>query len=161
MLQGVRLMRLEGGLEPVPGLYQAQDLLVARRAELDEQGRLAPPAPPPTVAELIATAALVTDPLAAVEATWDGDTQGWFVRLQVIVRRPGRDHARFDETPLTTYRDGGDMRLFTGEVPPWPEAQRAAEQGQAVARHFGVPFHFSSPDEADDLTPRWWDAQPG
>jgi hypothetical protein len=95
-----------------------------------------------------------------VEALWDGDTQGWYVDLVAIVRRPGRHHDRFDEVPLSALRHGGDIRLFNGQVPPWPEARRAAEQGQAVAQHFGVPFHFTSPEAPDVDLPRWWDTPP-
>jgi hypothetical protein len=51
-------------------------------------------------------------------------------------------------------------RLFSGQVPPWPEARRASEQGQAIAQHFGVPFHFASPEAPDVDLPRWWDTPP-
>lgn len=57
-------------------------------------------------------------------------------------------------------RHGGDIRLFNGHVPPWTEAQQATEQGQAVAQHVGVPFHFTSPTTPDVHLPRWWDTQP-
>lgn len=156
LIQAVVLLRGEGGLEPRPGLYQAQDLLEARRRELDRLGLLRPEPLPPTVAQLIERAAALNGP-AAVEAVWDGDTQGWFVCLLVIVRRPG---GRFHEMPLTSIRRGGDIRLFNGTVPPWPEAIEATTQGEAVAAHLGVPFHFTSPDTPDDLAARWWDTQP-
>ena len=105
-------------------------------------------------------AAATAAPIVAVEAVWDGDTQGWFVRLVAIVRRPGPDHERFDEVLLNLLRDGSDIRLFNGDVPPWPEARRATDQGQAVAQHFGVPFHFTSPELPDTELPRRWDTQP-
>lgn len=57
-------------------------------------------------------------------------------------------------------RDGGDIRLFNGQVPPWPETQRATEQGQALAQQIGVPLHFTSPGMPDIDLPRWWDTQP-
>ncbi|WP_432981868.1 hypothetical protein [Dactylosporangium sp. CA-233914] len=112
---------------------------------------------PRTTEALIARAAGIGAPVVAVEALWDGDTQGWVVRLVAIVRRPGRRHDRFDDITLMILRHGGDIRLFTGQVPPWPEAHQATEQGQAVARHFGVPFHFTSPQTPDINLPRWWD----
>jgi len=158
LIHAVVLLRQEG-TQPPPGLYAAQDLLLERRAELDRQGLLQPPPPPPTTAQLIEAAEAVTTPILAVEAMWDGDTQGWFVRLVAIVDRPGRHHDRFDEVPLTVVRHGGDIRLFNGRVPPWPEAQQAIEQGRAVARHIGVPFHFTSPQTPDVELPRWWDTQ--
>ncbi|MEU4475687.1 hypothetical protein [Micromonospora sp. NPDC023888] len=160
LIQAVALLRREGGLRPLPGLYEAQDLLVERRAELGRQGLLPPATPPPTTAQLIAKAVAITAPIVAVEACWNGDTQGWYVLLLAIVSRPGRDHDRFDEVPLALLRHGGDIRLFNGQVPPWPEAQQAIEQGQAVARQVGVPFHFTSPEVPDVDLPRWWDTQP-
>ncbi|HVK22118.1 MAG TPA: hypothetical protein VM677_12230 [Actinokineospora sp.] len=129
-----------------------------QRGELDGQGLLEPEPPPPTTAELIARADGISEPVVAVEAVWDGDTQGWFIDLVAIVGRPGRHHDHFDELTLTVIRHGGDIRLFNGQVPPWPEAQQASEQGEAVARHLGVPFHFVSQHEPDVDSPRWWDA---
>ncbi|MBG0569356.1 hypothetical protein [Actinoplanes aureus] len=160
LIPAVILLRQEGGQQPPPGLYEAQDRLIERRAELDRQGLLEPEPPPPTTAQLIEKAEAVTAPVLAVEAFWDGDTQGWFVVLVAIVRQPGKCHDCFDEVTLTVLRHGGDIRLFTREVPPWPEAQQAIEQGQAIAQHFGVPFHFASPEKPDDDLPRWWDTQP-
>ncbi|MEV6927412.1 hypothetical protein AB0M46_23305 [Dactylosporangium sp. NPDC051485] len=161
LIAAVFLLRQEGPRQPPPGLYEAQDLLVERRAELDRQGLLKPAPPPLTTAQLIEKAEAVTAPIVAVEAFWDGDTQGWFVVLVAIVRRPGRSHDHFDEAPLTVLQHGSDIRLFNGQVPPWPEAQQAIEQGRAVAQHVGVPFHFASPGEPSDDMPRWWDTQPG
>lgn len=160
MVHAIVVLRDEAGLHPPPGLYQAYDMLIERRAVLDRQGLLAPPPSPLTTAELIELADAVTDPVVAVEALWDGDTEGWFVVLVAIVSRPGPHRARFDEVPLTVLRHGGDLRLFNGQVPPWPEAQQAIEQGQAVAQHLGLPFHFTSPEEPDVDLPRWWDTQP-
>lgn len=104
LIAAVVLLRREGGLQPPPGLYQAQDLLIERRAELDRRGLVEPeptPATTATTAQLIEKAAAITAPVVAVEALWDGDTQGWCVDLVAIVRRPGRHHDRFDEVPLT------------------------------------------------------------
>jgi hypothetical protein len=160
LIPAIALLRREGGQQPPPDLYETQDLLIERRAELDRQGLLEPVPPPPATAQLIEKAEAVTARILAIEAFWDGDTQGWFVVLVAIVRRPGAYHDRFDEVPLTVLRHGGDIRLFTGQVPPWPEAQQAIEQGQAVAQHLGVPFHFASPEKPDDELPRWWETQP-
>lgn len=161
LIAAVVLLRREGPQQPPPGLYAAQDLLIERRAELDRQGLLPPPSPPPTTAQLIERMEAAAAPVAAVEAFWDGDTQGWYVVLVAVLRRPGRLHDRFDDVLLTVLRHGSDIRLFTGAVPPWPEAQQAIEQGRAVARHAGVPFHFASPEKPDDDLPRWWDLQLG
>ncbi|MEV4347438.1 hypothetical protein AB0J83_23530 [Actinoplanes sp. NPDC049596] len=152
LLPAVVHLRDEGGLRPPPGLYEAQDLLLARQRELDRQGLVQPEPPPPTIEQLIEKVEAVGAPVAAVEAYWDGDTQGWYVRLVAIVRRPG-----LDEVFLTAVDGGGDIRLFNGQAPPWPEGGRATEQGRALAERFGVPFFFASPDTPDDLAPRWWD----
>lgn len=82
-------------------------------------------------------AALEPRPQALV-AEWDGDTQGWFVMLLAVGER-SVELARFVDA-------GGDMRVFRGEVPPWPEAREAARIGSELARRLGVPFRFSSPD---------------
>lgn len=159
LIAAVVLLRGDGGLQPPPGLYEAQDLLIKRRAELDRRGLVKDEPLPPTTGQLIEKVAAVTAPIVAVEALWDGDTQGWYVYLVAIVQQPGRHHARFDEVPLSVFQKGTDLRLFNGQVPPWPEAQQATEQGQAVARYVGVPFYFSSPDAPDVNLPRWWDVQ--
>jgi len=156
----VVLLRQEGGLQPPPDLYQAQDLLIERRVELHRRGPVEPEPLPPTTAELIEKADAITTPIVAIEALWDGDTRGWAFDLVAIVRRPGRRPDPFDEVPLTVLRHGGDIRVFNGQVPPWPEAQQAIEQGLAVAHHVGVPFHFTSPEAPDVDLPRWWDTQP-
>jgi hypothetical protein len=160
LIAAVVLLREGGGLQPRPGLYQAQHLLIERRVELDRQGLLPPKPSPPTTAQLIEKADAITAPIVAIEALWDGDTQGRFVDLVAIVRRPGPNHDRFDEVPLTVLQHGGDIRLFNGQVPPWPEAQQATEQGQAVAQRLDVPFHFTSPEAPDVDLPWWWDTQP-
>ncbi|MGC5287718.1 hypothetical protein [Micromonospora sp. DT231] len=160
LIQAILLLRGEGGPQPRPGLYEAQDLLVGRRAELDRQGLLPPEPPPPTTTQLIAKVDAIAAPILAVEACWDGDSRGWCVDLVAIVSRPGRDHDHVDEVRLATLREGSDIRLFNGQVPPWPEAQQAIEHGQAIARHAGVPFHFASPETPDVDLPRWWDTHP-
>ncbi|MCW2916389.1 MAG: hypothetical protein JWN52_4457 [Actinomycetia bacterium] len=49
------------------------------------------------------------------------------------------------EATLAVIRHGGDLRLFNGLVPLWPEAEGARATGRALAIHFGLPFHFASP----------------
>ncbi|XVU30180.1 hypothetical protein ACQPZJ_24745 [Actinoplanes sp. CA-054009] len=155
------LLRRDAGLQPPPGIYETQDFLHARQRELEVLGLVQPKPAPPTTEQLIAKAAAVTAPIAAVEAYWDGDTQGWHVPLVAVVRRPSRHHPAFDEVLLTILDGGGDIRLFNGQAPPWPEAQSATAQGQAVAHHFGVPFLFASPELPVLDPPRWWDGRDG
>jgi hypothetical protein len=108
--------------------------------------------PNPTEAELIAAINTESTPPVAIQALWDGDTVGWFLCLQAVY--PTSSGWRAREVALLTC--GTDYRLFSGEVPPWPEARIASELGEAVARHYGVPFFFPSPNEPDDDCPPWW-----
>ncbi|MFB9239947.1 hypothetical protein ACFFWC_31220 [Plantactinospora siamensis] len=158
LLPAIVLLRSDGGLEPRPGLYQPQGMLLDRMACLRDQGLVEPAEPPVEAPELIERVRSIPDPVAAVEALWDGDTYGWFVALYAIVERPGRHHRRFDQEWLAQFRRGGDLRLFNGDVPPWPEAAEAITKGQAVADSIAVPFHFTSPDTPDVDLPRWWDS---
>jgi hypothetical protein len=111
----------------------------------------------PTREEILAKAAALPERPVAIEAFWDGDSTGWFVTLSAIVksRRQYRDHF------LWALRDGGDIRLFNGQVPPWPEAQLARIVGEELARKFGVPFYFPSPNYPEDQCPRWWEQDQG
>jgi hypothetical protein len=155
------VLRRDCGLDPVPGLYDARDALLRRRRRLIDQGTLTDPQPKrPDIPDVIATATATTDPVVAIEAIWDGDTQGWMVDLVAIVDRPSSSHRRFDQARLASIRLGSDLRLFNGQVPPWPEAPEARRIGEATAAHLDVPFHFESPDTPDIDLPRWWDRRP-
>lgn len=156
ILPAILLVREQGMIDPKPGLREAQDMVAARMARLVEQG-LVEPEPRPDPRQITATIATITEPIAAIEATWDGDTQGWFVLLLAIVRRPSRHHPQFDEIHLAAFRQGTDLRLFNGTVPPWPEAADATTMGTSIAANLGVPFHFTNLDSPDVDPPRWWD----
>jgi hypothetical protein len=56
------------------------------------------------------------------QALWDGDSNGWFVRFSTITN-DGQSH------PLDVLSDGGDIRLFNGQVPSWTEAIAAGNWG--------------------------------
>ena len=75
----------------------------------------------------------------AIEAYWDGDTEGWFVILAAV-----------GERVISVIRLGGDFRLFDGSVPPWPEAVLAKQVGEEIAARFGVPFWFPAVDRPED-----------
>jgi hypothetical protein len=155
-LQAILTLRGEGGLDPTADLYQAQAVVDQRLRWLTERGEVEPD-PVVGVAELVTKLQAISEPVAAIEALWDGDTQGWLVMLVAVIERPSRRHPRFDEVTLALLRHSGDIRLFNGEVPPWPEAAEAAEKGEALATALGVPFYFADPDTPDDALPRWWD----
>ena len=85
----------------------------------------------------------------AIHAAWDGDTQGWFVVLEAVVKDEEAQDA-YKTVELGMGRGAsGDLRLFNGQVPPWPEAIEAETLGKQLANHLGVPFHFPSPDRPD------------
>lgn len=156
LLPAIVVLRDQSGLDPKPSLYAAQDVVVERLRQLISEGSVEPE-PSTTVDDLLAKARAIPGSIAAIEAVWDGDTQGWFIELLAIVKRPGSRHEHFDEVELAVLRRGGDIRLFNGQVPPWPESAEAAEKGTELAAALGLPFYFASPSEPDDESPRWWD----
>lgn len=102
-----------------------------------------------TLAEFRAQAASAI----AIEALWDGDTEGWFVDLCAVVK----GDAGYESRRLRSFSHGGDIRLFNGDVPPWPEAAEAAEFGAQLAKLLGVPFHFPAVDHPENDCPHWWE----
>lgn len=94
----------------------------------------------------------------AVQALWDGDTTGWMVYIDAVFSNGGS----YQTTNIAVLRgDGGDMRLFHGSVPPWPEAQVASAAGLLIERQLKIPFFFPSPDEPEEECPNWWERQSG
>jgi len=131
-----------------PGLHEALDVVAERYRELG--GRFERrPTPPLDLAALTEQVEALPGGTVAIEALWDGDSDGWCVDLIALTDAPVAEHR------LATVRHGGDLRLFNGAVPPWPEAREAETVGRALAERFGVPFHFASPDEPDIDAPRW------
>jgi hypothetical protein len=94
---------------PCPGLYACMDLLAERYAELDQPWFR--PSPPLDIDVLARQVAALPHPPDAIEALWDGDTDGRFVRLIAVMLRPKLGH------DLASISRGTDMRLFNGEVP--------------------------------------------
>ena len=108
--------------------------------------------------DIVANANTLPQPPVAIEAFWDGDTEGWFLVVVAILARPGRRHPQFSEVDLACLRAaGGDIRIFNGQVPRWPESAVAQKAGVSLACKFGVPFWFPSPDQPRDEAARWWD----
>jgi hypothetical protein len=110
--------------------------------------------PLPPEDEIVARAKRdVTSPIA-IEALWDGDTSGWFVTLMAVMEAgPGEFR---DQFIVSLRDDGGDLRLFNEQVPPWPEARLAQTAGERLASYYGVPFYFPSPNHPEENCPRWW-----
>ncbi|MGP4095518.1 hypothetical protein [Nonomuraea sp. KM90] len=129
-----------------PGLYECLDTVTWRATALGQS--LDPwPSPPLDLDALSATIAALPGRLEAIEAVWDGDSFGWMIELLAVTAGPRAEHR------LAQVRHGGDLRVFNGQVPPWPEAEEAGAAGRALAKRFGVPFRFASPAEPDDTAP--------
>ncbi len=98
--------------------------------------------------EILASVDALQSTPIAFEALWDGDSEGWFVSFSAIT-------ADLQTHPLGVLSDGGDIRLFKGQVPPWPEAVAAQQLGEELAGRFGAEFYFPSPDQPEDDCPSW------
>ncbi len=90
---------------------------------------------------------------ACIQAIWDGDSEGWCISLSVVME----SHAQYSIQDLGQIRFGGDARLFTGEVPPWPEAKYATDVCGRLAAELAAEFYFPSPDSPDVNLPHWLD----
>ncbi|MBO6935287.1 MAG: hypothetical protein JJ863_09930 [Deltaproteobacteria bacterium] len=133
----------------------AQQIVDERRRDLGL--RLRPAIAEVTLDAVRQAAGPHAERVVAIEALWDGDTHGWFVVLLAITRIDDGD-TPFGEVHLATLADeDGDARLFAGKAPSWPEAAKATEIGDDLAKELGVPFFFASPDSPDDEAERWWD----
>ncbi|MCY1077117.1 hypothetical protein [Archangium lansingense] len=96
----------------------------------------------------------------ALETLWDGDTTGWFLVLSAILPGASREHPRFTAVHLVSMRgNGGDFRLFTGQVPPWPVSAVAQAIGRIAHERWNIPLYFPSPAQPENDSPRWWDTQ--
>lgn len=78
------------------------------------------------------------------EAFWDGDSLGW--PLWLVARSADPEGPLLGSWRLVGA--SGDLRLFNGRVPPWPEAALAEGVGRQLSVRYGVPFTF---DRADGL----------
>ncbi|SHL38197.1 hypothetical protein SAMN05444266_103143 [Chitinophaga jiangningensis] len=89
-----------------------------------------------------------------LEALWDGDTNGWFLIVSLYTEIGTLFSKKQEVLQLGTVSFGGDIRLFTGEVPAWPEAALMKEWGQKASEKYGLTFYFPS-EEPDDDCPDW------
>ena len=95
----------------------------------------------------------------AIQALWSGDTEGWSIEIELVTAKKSAfpwGRRAFASHSLTCLRYGGDLRVFGGSVPPWPEAIVAERVGRRLAETHGLPFYFPSPCEPDDDCPPWW-----
>ena len=105
----------------------------------------------PTYEEILLRVASVPGPPVAIEALWDGDSSGWFINLAAVTGGAGG----YRTYHLASLQGGGDIRLFNGQVPPWPEARAARALGERLSRRLGIPFYFPSPEHPEGACPRW------
>jgi hypothetical protein len=80
---------------------------------------------------------------AAVEALWDGDTSGWFLRFSAVVQTATGGDRRFGAIHLGDFQGPDTVALVR-------------YLGETVAEHHGVSFFFPSPDKEEDDCPHWW-----
>ncbi len=107
------------------------------------------------VEELLGEVAARDGVPAVLEATWDGDTQGWFLDLALICRLgDGDGESRYRRHYLRSLRFGGDIRLFSGEVPPWPEVRVARRLWERLRAARDVELWLPA-EEPDDDCPGW------
>lgn len=89
-----------------------------------------------------------------LEALWDGDTQGWYLNLSLYVKQGVWPMKRTVRHDLGTVVLGTDLRLFNGQVPPWPEAELVKTFVQQTQAKYGLTLFLPS-EEPDDDCPRW------
>jgi hypothetical protein len=93
----------------------------------------------------------------AVEAQWDGDTEGWFLMMLAVVKIKNGiwKSSKIETYHLGNISLGSDIRVFNGTVPPYPEATLATEIGNKLSAKYKLEFFFPSPLNPDDDCPRW------
>ncbi len=89
-----------------------------------------------------------------LEALWDGDLSGWKLYLSVYTKK--LLNRQLSEFYVGCISLGNDHRLFTGKVPPWPEAELAKEIGEEAKKKYGLEFYFPSPNHPDDDCPSYF-----
>lgn len=89
-----------------------------------------------------------------LEALWDGDTQGWYLGLSLYVERGVWPLKRTECHFLGSVVLGTDLRLFTGQVPPWPEVELVKAFVAQTQATYGLTLYLPS-EEPDDECLRW------
>ncbi len=89
----------------------------------------------------------ITEPICVIEASWDGDSLGWFIRLEAIIEKPSQQHSRYTQHGLC------DIRGMDEQV------ERAVTLGKELAQTAHTTFYLTSVEIDDEK--RWWDTQAG
>ena len=88
----------------------------------------------------------------AVQAIWDGNAQGWLLKIEAIIEQ-GK---HCDAIKIADLQDKeGDLRLVNKIVPSWPEADFSIDLGQDIERELLIPFYFPSSDKPNNDCPNW------
>jgi len=90
--------------------------------------------------------AAVAGPIVVVEASWDWDSHGAFLRISAITRRASQYHPQYTEHCLYGFRGEAD------EIAP------AIDFGKEFAASVNAPFYITDTQDMND-TKRWWDDQ--
>ena len=80
-----------------------------------------------------------------IEALWDGDTTGWFLVIYVILEKKNLLSKYTSREQVGVIRKGGDIRIFQGKVPPYPESEIAIEIGKYFNDLYGTEFYVTAP----------------
>ncbi|WP_291728516.1 hypothetical protein [Bernardetia sp.] len=106
----------------------------------------------------------------AVQALWDGDTQGWYIYMQVVIENEDKkelptnvflleliDKSTFNYTmiDLCSLRFASDIRLFNGQPTPWEETIVAKKIGNYISKRYNIPFWFPASEAPDNDCPSW------
>jgi hypothetical protein len=143
-------------------LRDAMNAIHIREQHLRSQYPEQFPRPNNTPQDILERFRALTSRPSVIEALWDGDTAGWFLILSAIYEPVDPDRPEESTYQLAVLRgDGGDIRLFNQEIPPWPEAETARTVGSIIEHDYHIPFYFPSPDYPEDDCPRWWQRHRG
>lgn len=97
-----------------------------------------------------------------VEILWGGDTHGWFIIMSIVTETGFWKFKKQNVHRLgnISHKDG-DLRLFNGFDPPWPEAILAREIAEKLKAKYNLEIYFPSPNEPDDDCPGWLERNKG
>ncbi|WP_375559489.1 hypothetical protein ACE193_17365 [Bernardetia sp. OM2101] len=90
----------------------------------------------------------------AIQALWDGDTQGWCIYMEVIIDTKNR-FSKYSIFHLCTMRFASDLRIFNGQPTPWEETIVAKKIGNLISKKYNIPFWFPASEAPDDDCPSW------
>ena len=129
-------------------LKEAMDELYARRDSLQERHLVALPTSSSLYETSVQRLDKINDKVVVIEGSWDGDSDGWFIRIAAIADHPSAFHPKFTEYSLCFVRDSQN------------KAKMAKEIGAELARHAKVDFYLTEDDpdfSVFDYEKRWWD----